>query len=323
MLSFVVLVANPKPQSRTLSIARLAAEAVSRAAALPGEPQVIDLSGLARRLLLDEPSPAVEDALEQVRQADLLLVASPTYKGTYTGLLKVFLDRLDYQALSSVVALPMLVLRLPQPRARGRSAPAAAAAGAGRLHPRAGPGLPRTGPGRARPGAGPLGGPGGRRAGPVRGAGRAGPDRGRGMSGRWPQRQLHFNAFLMSSGHHEAAWRLPESNPFANTDLGHWRDLAQIAERAGFDSLFLADGPAVRANPEYRPASRAGTDRPAHRAGRGDQPHRAHRHRVNHLQRALQPGPAVRVTGSPQWRARRLEHRDHGRHRVRAELRPG
>jgi FMN reductase len=112
-LSFVVLVANPKPQSRTLHIARLAAEAVSRAAGLPGEHQVVDLSGLARRLLLDEPSSAVEDALDQVRQADLLLVASPTYKGTYTGLLKVFLDRLDYQALSSVVALPMLVLRLP------------------------------------------------------------------------------------------------------------------------------------------------------------------------------------------------------------------
>ena len=70
-----------------------------------------------------------------------------------------------------------------------------------------------------------------------------------------PQRQLHFNAFLMSSGHHEAAWRLPESNPFANTDLGHWRELARIAERARFDSLFLADGPAVRANPEFRPAS--------------------------------------------------------------------
>ncbi len=69
------------------------------------------------------------------------------------------------------------------------------------------------------------------------------------------RRQLHFNAFLMSSGHHEAAWRLPESNPFADTDLGHWRDLALIAERATFDSLLLADGPAVRANPEFRPAS--------------------------------------------------------------------
>lgn len=111
-MSFVVLVANPKPQSRTLQVARLAADTVNRATALPGEHQVIDLSGLARRLLL-EPSSAVEDALEQVRQADLLLVASPTYKGTYTGLLKVFLDRLDYQSLSSVIALPMLVLRLP------------------------------------------------------------------------------------------------------------------------------------------------------------------------------------------------------------------
>lgn len=112
-MSFVVLVANPRPQSRTLQIARLAADAVSRAAALPAEHQVIDLSGLARRLLLDEPSSAVEDALEQVRQADLLLVASPTYKGTYTGLLKVFLDRLEYQALSSVIALPLLVMRVP------------------------------------------------------------------------------------------------------------------------------------------------------------------------------------------------------------------
>ena len=54
------------------------------------------------------------------------------------------------------------------------------------------------------------------------------------------KRQLHFNAFLMGSGHHEAAWRLPASDPFANTDLGHWRGLAQIAERAAFDSVFLA-----------------------------------------------------------------------------------
>jgi hypothetical protein len=29
-------------------------------------------------------------------------------------------------------------------------------------------------------------------------------------------RQLHFNAFLMGCGHHEAAWRLPQSDPFAN-----------------------------------------------------------------------------------------------------------
>ena len=67
-------------------------------------------------------------------------------------------------------------------------------------------------------------------------------------------RQLHFNAFLMSSGHHEAAWRLPQSNPFANTDLAHWRHLAQTAERAAFDSVFLADNPALWNSPKYRPA---------------------------------------------------------------------
>jgi FMN-dependent oxidoreductase (nitrilotriacetate monooxygenase family) len=67
-------------------------------------------------------------------------------------------------------------------------------------------------------------------------------------------RQLHLNAFLMSSGHHEAAWRLPESNPFASTDLAHWRHLAQVAERATFDSVFLADGPTLWGLPRYRPA---------------------------------------------------------------------
>ena len=33
-------------------------------------------------------------------------------------------------------------------------------------------------------------------------------------------RQLHLNAFLMSTGHHEASWRLPESDSFAGTAGG-------------------------------------------------------------------------------------------------------
>ena len=45
-------------------------------------------------------------------------------------------------------------------------------------------------------------------------------------------------------GHHEAVWRLPESDPHADFDLALDR-LAQLAERAKFDSLFLADGPAT------------------------------------------------------------------------------
>lgn len=111
-MRFVTVVGDPKPVSRTLNVARAAADAVSRSAGLAGDCLTIDLSGLARKLLLDEPCAAVEDALEQVTSADLVLVASPTFKGTYSGLLKVFLDLLPYRALEGAVALPLLVMRL-------------------------------------------------------------------------------------------------------------------------------------------------------------------------------------------------------------------
>lgn len=65
-------------------------------------------------------------------------------------------------------------------------------------------------------------------------------------------RKLHLNAFLMEAGHHEAAWRLPQSDPGADFDLGHWTRLARIAEDAKFDSLFLADGPVLQGTGEFR-----------------------------------------------------------------------
>ena len=66
-------------------------------------------------------------------------------------------------------------------------------------------------------------------------------------------RQLHLNAFLMSSGHHEAAWRLPVSDPLADLSAEHWRGLAQLAERGRFDSVFLADRPALSHHGGFRP----------------------------------------------------------------------
>lgn len=67
------------------------------------------------------------------------------------------------------------------------------------------------------------------------------------------RRELHLNAFLMEAGHHEAAWRRPDSNPRADFDLDHWIGLARLAESAKFDSLFLADGPATMGTGEFRP----------------------------------------------------------------------
>jgi len=67
-------------------------------------------------------------------------------------------------------------------------------------------------------------------------------------------RQLHLNAFLMSTGHHEASWRLPESDPYAHVELDHYIRLARSAERGTFDSLFLADNPQLWGNIAQRPA---------------------------------------------------------------------
>ncbi|MET9313134.1 LLM class flavin-dependent oxidoreductase [Kribbella sp. NPDC003505] len=69
-----------------------------------------------------------------------------------------------------------------------------------------------------------------------------------------PNKQLHLNAFLMSTGHHEASWRLPESDPFANTSVAHYQALAQLAERGKFDSIFFADSPVLFGNVARRPA---------------------------------------------------------------------
>jgi FMN-dependent oxidoreductase (nitrilotriacetate monooxygenase family) len=68
------------------------------------------------------------------------------------------------------------------------------------------------------------------------------------------QPPLHLNAFLMSTGHHEASWRLPESDPHAATSVAHFAGLARLAERGTFDSLFLADSPALFTDVGRRPA---------------------------------------------------------------------
>ena len=66
-------------------------------------------------------------------------------------------------------------------------------------------------------------------------------------------RQLTLNAFLMSTGHHEASWRLPESDPNAAADVRHYQDLARLAERGRLDSVFFADRPSLFSNPARRP----------------------------------------------------------------------
>jgi FMN reductase len=54
-------------------------------------------------------SPAIIDALKLVEQADAILVATPIYKASYTGILKAFLDLLPQKGLKRKTILPIAI----------------------------------------------------------------------------------------------------------------------------------------------------------------------------------------------------------------------
>jgi FMN reductase len=99
-----VVVGNPKPASRTLSAATHVARELAGA-----EPElVIDLVTLGPSIL-DWADEDVTHLVKQVGESDLVVFASPTYKGTYTGLLKLFLDRFAGGTGLKGVAIPLLL----------------------------------------------------------------------------------------------------------------------------------------------------------------------------------------------------------------------
>jgi FMN reductase len=111
--SLAVVVGNPKPASRTLDVARHVAHAAAVSIGLDPEDAItIDLATVAGELF-DPDSSTTAELLGEVSAAPLLIVASPTYKGTYSGLLKVFLDRLPHRGLEGRVAVPVMVGATP------------------------------------------------------------------------------------------------------------------------------------------------------------------------------------------------------------------
>ncbi|MGY4102189.1 LLM class flavin-dependent oxidoreductase [Nocardia sp. R16R-3T] len=68
-------------------------------------------------------------------------------------------------------------------------------------------------------------------------------------------RQLSLNAFIYPSGHHEAAWRHPQSRPDRIYDVAYYQEIGRTAEAAKLDAVFFADGPALRTNVKHNAAS--------------------------------------------------------------------
>ncbi|WP_437979431.1 LLM class flavin-dependent oxidoreductase [Sorangium sp. So ce295] len=60
-----------------------------------------------------------------------------------------------------------------------------------------------------------------------------------------PRKQLRLGAFIPATGHHVAAWRHPDAHADGGHSFKHYKRVAQAAEEAKFDAVFLADSAAV------------------------------------------------------------------------------
>ncbi|WP_109473060.1 NAD(P)H-dependent oxidoreductase [Ornithinimicrobium cavernae] len=117
-MSTVILVGNPRAGSRTATLATTLTQQLAQALPAVGtdSPEVLELADLAGITFTDEPAVATSphpDPWGVVRSATVLVVATPTYKGTYTGLLKVFLDAYQAGDLAGVLAVPVAIAGKP------------------------------------------------------------------------------------------------------------------------------------------------------------------------------------------------------------------
>ena len=107
MTKIAVVTGNPRPASRTHSVALAVAAALSEELPQADTDPVIDLAGYAPRLF-DWADEELTALTAQVAAADVAVFASPTYKAAYTGLLKAFLDRYGSNGLAGVTAVPVM-----------------------------------------------------------------------------------------------------------------------------------------------------------------------------------------------------------------------
>lgn len=99
-----VVAGNPKPDSRTLDAARRVAHTLTGT-----EPdQGVDIVGL-RPALLGWGDEAVTRAVRAVQQSRFVVIASPTFKATYSGVLKLFLDHFDTGHGLEDVVVPLML----------------------------------------------------------------------------------------------------------------------------------------------------------------------------------------------------------------------
>ena len=101
-LRIVAFSGNVQRPSKSRALAEAIANAIARQ--LPASVEQYDIldvqPGLGTALSRAELSPEALRVVEAIEQSDVLVVSTPTYKGSYTGLFKHLIDFVDMKALA-------------------------------------------------------------------------------------------------------------------------------------------------------------------------------------------------------------------------------
>lgn len=106
MTSILAITGNPTSPSRTQALVEYTNQLLQQQGFSTETIVVRDFS--AEALVYGQyNSPALEPIKAKLEQADGVIVATPIYKASYTGLLKAFLDLLPQRAFEGKVVLPI------------------------------------------------------------------------------------------------------------------------------------------------------------------------------------------------------------------------
>lgn len=108
MKKIVMISASPSATSRLNGMLEAAEQALSRGGAALERIEIRDIApDVLIGLKFDHPE--ITSAMQQIEQADAVIVATPVYKAAYSGLLKIFLDLIPQKGLQHKRILPIVI----------------------------------------------------------------------------------------------------------------------------------------------------------------------------------------------------------------------
>jgi len=110
-MKVIALIGNPNPGGRTTRVAEAVAGSIV-AGDDAATVETVELAEIAAHLF-EWGNDDVKALTERVASADVIVAACPTYKATFTGLLKAFLDNYGNDGLAGCRAVPVMVGAAP------------------------------------------------------------------------------------------------------------------------------------------------------------------------------------------------------------------